>query len=175
MVSKEGKSSRLSLQVLQPAAGDKENLVGGGRQSVTNMKIGVKVGDECEKSNAVKEKIIEYTVTKGNLKKKKKVMHRSTQTDKEEYKPKIDIADLTSNEPPSENYWQLLAEKRRIALDECLQENRTLHERLQLLEEEKRVTEQMLEESRDLVEILKEIVAGEDQEAQNDSEAESSS
>jgi hypothetical protein len=40
----EGKSSRLSLQVLQPAAGDKENLVGGSRQSVTNMKIGVKVG-----------------------------------------------------------------------------------------------------------------------------------
>lgn len=53
--------------------------------------------DECEKSNAVKEKIIEYAVTKGKLKKKKKVMHRSTQTDKEEYKPKIDIADLTSN------------------------------------------------------------------------------
>jgi hypothetical protein len=60
-----------------------------------------------------------------------------------------------STEPPSENYWQLLAEKRRIALDECLEENKTLHERLQLLEEEKRVTEQMLEESRNLVEILK--------------------
>jgi TRAP-type C4-dicarboxylate transport system substrate-binding protein len=60
-----------------------------------------------------------------------------------------------STEPPSENYWQLLAEKRRTALDECLEENKTLHERLQLLEEEKRVTEQMLEESRNLVEILK--------------------
>lgn len=40
----DGKGSRLSLQVLQPAAGDKENLVGGSRQSVTNMKVGVKVG-----------------------------------------------------------------------------------------------------------------------------------
>jgi hypothetical protein len=40
----EGKSSRLSLQVLQPAAGDKENLVGGSRQPATNMKVGVKVG-----------------------------------------------------------------------------------------------------------------------------------
>jgi hypothetical protein len=48
-----------------------------------------------------------------------------------------------------------LAEKRRTALEECLQENKTLHERLQLLEEEKEVTEQMLEESRNLVEILK--------------------
>jgi hypothetical protein len=35
-------------------------------------------------------------VTKGNLK-KKKVTHKSTQTGKEEYKPKIDIADLTSD------------------------------------------------------------------------------
>jgi hypothetical protein len=48
-----------------------------------------------------------------------------------------------------------LAERRRIALDECLQENKTLHERLQLLKEEKQVTEQMLEESRNLVEVLK--------------------
>lgn len=170
-ISKEGKNSRLSLQVLQPAAGDKENLVGGSRQPVTNMKVGVKVG---EKMNKVNEKIIEHTVTKGNLK-KKKVTHRSTQTDKEEDKPKITIADLTSDEPPSENYWQLLAEKRRIALDECLQENKTLHERLELLEEEKQVTEQMLEESRNLVETLKEIIAGEDEGAQNDSEGESSS
>jgi hypothetical protein len=52
--------------------------------------------DKCEKSNTVNEKIIEHTVTKGNLK-KKKVTHKSTQTDKEEYKPKIDIADLTSD------------------------------------------------------------------------------
>jgi hypothetical protein len=40
----EGKSIRLSLQVLQPAAGDKENLVGGSRQPVTNVKAGVKLG-----------------------------------------------------------------------------------------------------------------------------------
>jgi hypothetical protein len=47
-----------------------------------------------------------------------------------------------------------LAEKRRIALEECLEENRTLHEKIQLLEEEKEVTEQMLAESRSLVEVL---------------------
>jgi hypothetical protein len=40
----EGKNGRLSLKVLQPAAGDKENLVGGSRQPATNMKVGVKVG-----------------------------------------------------------------------------------------------------------------------------------
>lgn len=40
----EGKNSRLSLQVLQQAAGDKENLVGGSRQPVTNVKVGIKLG-----------------------------------------------------------------------------------------------------------------------------------
>lgn len=173
-VSKEGKSIRLSLQVLQPAAGDKENLVGGSRQPVTNVKAGVKLGEICEKNNAINEKIIEQTMMKGNLK-KKKVAHKLVQTDKEEDKPKITVTDLTSDvEPPSENYWQLLAEQRRIALEECLEENRTLHERLQLLEEEKEVAENMLAESRSLVEVLKEII-GENEEAQNDSEGESSS
>jgi geminin len=60
-----------------------------------------------------------------------------------------------SSGPPSENYWQLLAEKRRIALEDSLQENKILHERLQILEEEKQLTEQMLEESRNLVDVLK--------------------
>lgn len=40
----EGKNSRLSLQILQQAAGDKENLVGGSRQPVTNVKVGVNLG-----------------------------------------------------------------------------------------------------------------------------------
>jgi hypothetical protein len=62
---------------------------------------------------------------------------------------------FNSAEPPSENYWQLLAEQRRIALEKCLEENRTLHERLQRLEEVKEVAEQMLAESRSLVEVLK--------------------
>jgi hypothetical protein len=51
--------------------------------------------DKCEKVNAVDKKIIEHTVMKGSLK-KKKMTHTSTQTDREE-KPKIDIADLTSD------------------------------------------------------------------------------
>jgi hypothetical protein len=52
--------------------------------------------EKCEKMNKVNETIIEHTVTKGNLK-KRKVTHRSTQTDNEEKKPKIDIKDLTSH------------------------------------------------------------------------------
>jgi len=43
-VFQEGKNSRVSLQILQQAAGDKENLVGGSRQPITNVKAGVKLG-----------------------------------------------------------------------------------------------------------------------------------
>ncbi|KDR18404.1 geminin [Zootermopsis nevadensis] len=175
--SKEGKISRVSLQVLQPAAGDKENLVGGSRQTVTNMKVGVKLGEKCGKSKSVNEKNVEHTMLKGNLKKKKvNVAHKSVQTNKDEEKPQINSADLMSDGPPSENYWQLLAEKRRIALEESLQENKTLHQKLEILVEEKQLTEQMLEESRNLVDVLKEILAaGENEESQIDSEGESSS
>jgi geminin len=156
------------LQVLQQAAGDKENLVGGSRQPATNVKVGVKSGEKCEINNAINEKLTEQILMKGNLK-KRKVADKIVQTDAVDDEPKITITDLTSEEPPSENYWQLLAEKRRIALEECLEENRTFHERIQLLEEGKEVTEQMLAESRSLVEVLEEII-GENEEGHNDSE-----
>jgi hypothetical protein len=52
--------------------------------------------EKCEKNNAINEKIIEHTVMKGNLR-KKKLAHKFVQTDKEEDKPKITVADLTSD------------------------------------------------------------------------------
>ena len=51
--------------------------------------------EKCEKNNAINEKVIEHTLMKGNLK-KKKVADKFVQTDKVEDKPKITITDLTS-------------------------------------------------------------------------------
>lgn len=48
---------------------------------------------------------------------------------------------------PSENYWEVLAERRGIALQDALEENQILHERLKVYKE-------MLDESRALVEVL---------------------
>lgn len=55
---------------------------------------------------------------------------------------------------PSENYWQILAERRRIALDDALEENKELNERVVKLEEENRICKDMLDETRALVEVL---------------------
>jgi len=51
--------------------------------------------EKCEKNNAINEKVIEPTLMKGNLK-KKKVADKFVQTDKADDKPKITITDLTS-------------------------------------------------------------------------------
>lgn len=55
---------------------------------------------------------------------------------------------------PSENYWEVLAERRRIALQDALEENKELSERVDSLEEENRIYKEMLDESRALVEVL---------------------
>lgn len=110
--------------------------------------------------------------------KRKKVNHKGIQTTEE----KIQIAaeDLTSegnyarsrlfhritffrvsktlcaifSAGPSENYWQVLAERRRVALEDALEENSVLTERISKLEEENRVCKEMLDETRALVEVL---------------------
>lgn len=56
---------------------------------------------------------------------------------------------------PSENYWEVLAERRRIALEDALEDNRELIGRVEKLEEENRIYKDMLEESRSLVEVLR--------------------
>lgn len=65
--------------------------------------------------------------------------------------------DLTSD-VPSENYWEVLAEKRRLALDESLTENKELYDRIQLLEEELIESRKVCEETKSLVEVMTEML-----------------
>ncbi|CAK9809813.1 hypothetical protein ANTPLA_LOCUS6343 [Anthophora plagiata] len=123
---------RKSLHVLQPAATDKENLVGGGRMLRSALP------------------------TKETLK--------SDGTERS----KNDVEDLTSEAGPSENYWEVLAERRRIALEDALEDNKELVERVEKLEEENRIYKEMLDESRALVEVLQEMI-GEDRNDINNS------
>lgn len=59
---------------------------------------------------------------------------------------------------PSENYWQILSERRRIALKDALEKNEELVEYIEKLEEENRVYKEMLNETRALVVVLQVIV-----------------
>lgn len=76
-------------------------------------------------------------------------MHKGTQT--EPYFSTVE--DLTS-EDASVDYWKRLAEKRQESLDVSLHEIEKLKDDIEALQEENKVCKEMLEESRNLVEVL---------------------
>lgn len=56
---------------------------------------------------------------------------------------------------PSENYWEVVAERRRIALSDALDENKKYAERIATLEEENRIYKEQLDECKSLIDVLK--------------------
>ncbi|KAK7864506.1 hypothetical protein R5R35_003119 [Gryllus longicercus] len=146
----------MSLHVLQHAATDKENLVGPGR---------IAIGGDKNKSTIENEKKMNENQTKVSLKKKKTTKVSSG----ENCKKAVTASDLTSEEP-SEAYWKQLAETRRVALDEALNENQTLYEKIELLEQENEKAKEMLDEARCLIEVLNEIIDKNDSAIGDDAE-----
>lgn len=58
------------------------------------------------------------------------------------------------SDEPSADYWRALADKRAEQLNDSLQENEHLKEKVEALEEENRICKELLEESKALVEVL---------------------
>lgn len=56
---------------------------------------------------------------------------------------------------PSEKYWQVIAERRRKALEEVIEENHKLHALVKALEEENASCKNLLEQTTDIVNFLK--------------------
>uniref|UniRef100_A0A1B6FQV0 Geminin n=1 Tax=Cuerna arida TaxID=1464854 RepID=A0A1B6FQV0_9HEMI len=135
---------RKSLHPLQVAAGDKENLVGAGRMLPSTEKEG--------KLSAINTSKLSSTGTSSPKKDKKKSMKNSE-------KKAVTVEDLTSEEGPSEHYWQLLAETRRKALEKTLTENQHLHERLEQLTEENNKYRELLDEAQNIIDTLNEVIA----------------
>ncbi|XP_011188880.1 geminin isoform X2 [Zeugodacus cucurbitae] len=107
----------------------------------------------------------EASLASTDFAKRKKVETRASETQTSPQKnlsvaekTSITAEDLTSEEKPGELYWEHLAEKRREALEETLKENQHLHERIEGLEAELDTSRQMLEEARNLVEVLTEML-----------------
>lgn len=144
------KNQRKTLKVLQGVATDKENLTG---------------RPQLDKLSRLKAAVHETTIstnTSEYAKRKKietKVAETQTSPDsKSKSGRKITAEDLCSEEKPSENYWELLAEKRREALEQSLEENQSLYERIDGLEEELSTSRQQLEEAKHLVSVLTEML-----------------
>lgn len=134
------KNSRKTLKVLQSGATDKENLAGR------------PVFDKISRLKGATELINNTAETA----KRKKIDNRSTQTSPG--KKSVTAEDLTDAETPGSKYWELLAEQRRVALEATLVENQHLHERIEGLENELDTSRKMLEETKNLVEVLTEML-----------------
>ncbi|XP_027853189.2 geminin-like [Aphis gossypii] len=135
------KGTRKLLQTLQPSGVDKENLVGTGRFHETNpdpkilkpqIKTEVEVKSKEKKSGLAKINPSLYN--------------------------KLIVEDLTSTAGPSEKYWQVIAERRRKALEEVLEQNRKLHNLVLTLEDENASCKKLLEQTTDLVNTLKDVL-----------------
>ncbi|XP_011334955.1 geminin [Ooceraea biroi] len=141
---------RRPLHTLQPAANDNEALVGADR--IIKSKSTHQLKEAKTKFNT------NNTANKGKPKGRKKVKEdKAVQTAREE-KVKIEVNDLISTDNPSENYWQVLAERRRIALENTLTENKRLEQYVESLEEKLHVYKEMLEETKVVVEVLQEMI-----------------
>lgn len=160
------KQQRKTLKPLQANANDKENLTGPGRVSIVDqlsrLKAGVNITPKYGKRKCVETSTTTTTTT---------TQDANTQTEasiSESEKP-LTAEDLTSECEPGENYYKLLSEQRRVALEDTLMENRHLHERIDGLEEEINIMRKELDEANNLVEILKEI-CNDDDDATDESE-----
>lgn len=149
------KQQRKTLKPLQTKnANDKENLTGSGRVSIVDQLSRLKAGVNATPKYG-KRKCVETDSSA------KTTQDADTQTEdisnlNDADKP-ITAEDLTSECEPGENYYKLLAEQRRAALENTLIENRHLHERIDGLEEEINIMRKELDEANNLVEVLKEI------------------
>ncbi|CAH1638107.1 unnamed protein product [Spodoptera littoralis] len=128
--------TRKSLKTLQHTASDRENLVGRPSKSLKHQ-----LSQESPVDVEVKRKNLSTKETQANL------------------DTTITVDDLTNPEGPSEKYWQLLAEKRQVALQEALDENEKLRKIIEDLKEENTLFKQMLDEANSFVEVIKEELA----------------
>nr|XP_026492359.1 geminin-like [Vanessa tameamea] len=130
------RTTRRSLKTLQHTATDTENLVGRPSKSL--------------KHQLSQESVIEVEVKKKNL---------STKETQVNLENKISADDLTNPKGASERYWQILAEKRQVALQEALDENEKLRQNIEDLKQENMQYKQMLDEANSFVEVIKEELA----------------
>lgn len=66
-----------------------------------------------------------------------------------------DVHDLLVSDTVPESYWKELAEQRRLALEETLHENELLRDQLEVLETEYSKLKQIVDDAKDLTEIVK--------------------
>uniref|UniRef100_A0A1I8PM65 Geminin n=1 Tax=Stomoxys calcitrans TaxID=35570 RepID=A0A1I8PM65_STOCA len=156
---------RKTLKVLQGVATDKENLTGRPQlDKLSRLKAASETSTLSASTDHAKRKKIETRAAETQTSPSKEA---STSQQK-----KITAEDLTGEAKPSEHYWERLAEKRREALEQSLDENQRLYERIEGLEDELNTSRKQLEEAHHLVAVLTEMLNEPEGEADTDEKEE---
>ncbi|XP_015367378.1 PREDICTED: geminin-like [Diuraphis noxia] len=152
MVNKKG--TRKCLQTLQPSGVDKENLVGTGRfhENKPDPKISKPQFETEVDVKTDENKSVVDAKAKPSL-----------------YK-KLIIQDLNNIVGPStsEKYWEVVAERRRKALEEVLEQNSKLHTLITALKEENSSCKKSLEKTTNLLNTLNEVIKKKDDKSAED-------
>ncbi|XP_068633209.1 geminin [Battus philenor] len=130
------RTTRRSLKTLQHTAIDRENLVG-------------------RPSKSLKHQLTQETPVEVGVK-RKNISSKETQVNLES---NVTARDLTDPDGPSEKYWEILAKKREVALEEAFEENEKLRKIIEDLKQENSLYKQMLDEANSFVEVIKEELA----------------
>ncbi|XP_017024916.1 geminin [Drosophila kikkawai] len=146
------KQQRKTLKPLQGNVNDKEN-----RTSIVDQLSRLKAGVQVTPKYGKRKCVDSTTAPSPSTTKDADTQTEPEPTTRRDVDKPITAEDLTSESEPGENYYKLLAEQRRLALEDSLTENRHLHERIEGLEEEMDTMRQELDEAKNLVEVLKEI------------------
>ncbi|KAG5674281.1 hypothetical protein PVAND_004260 [Polypedilum vanderplanki] len=163
------KNSRKVFNNLQKVGGnqvgtDKENLVGRSPAFITKDSLAKKTSldndllqqQQSDLENNMKRKYpVSTTITTS---KSSQTILLEPSSSSSPLHREITVEDLTAEKPINDRYWESLAEQRRIALQETLAENQELYERIANLEDELNHSKSMLEEARDLVTVLTEML-----------------
>ncbi|KAB0793775.1 hypothetical protein PPYR_13395 [Photinus pyralis] len=133
------------------------------KSSRTNLKVFQEVAN---KENLISRKRMVKEVKLTNEEKPKQVAHKAVQTGE----AVITAEDLTSDNESNVDYWRLLAEKRGESLNDSLQENERLKDKIECLENENKVCKELLEESKHLVAVLQEMLGDDEDEPEHETD-----
>ncbi|CAH1733111.1 geminin-like [Aphis gossypii] len=147
------KGMRKFLHNLQPSSAGKENLVGAGRTPQDIAIDGKTIKSEPNFDET--EVCVQET---SSVSKVNPSLYQKLLTE-----------DLTSVAGPSEKYWEVIAERRRKALEEVLEENEKLQAMIIALEEENKTCKLLIENTTELVNTLKQVM-NENQTSDDDDE-----
>ncbi|XP_022789724.1 geminin-like [Stylophora pistillata] len=161
------KEKRKTLQVLQPAASGNGTLVGS-RGVVRHNEMKLKKGKSP--SSKLKQQKIKIPHKSGNSSSSTcadssdsdTAVSSARKNTKSSHGESLDEAvALMVSDPPPERYWELLAEERRLALQEALEENERMHKELEELRERNKSLEEIAGQAEYFASLYQMVMEGE--------------